>query len=288
MKKDPVYYFGPPIMGDLMEYSSELGNTEWSALFPDKNKAWVNEMTIENNSNGFRCDDFIESGNHSGKHILFAGCSVTWGDALNKEQSWPWKVYEQISSTEKTSGYFNLGFCGFSIVQEILWMFKYFKKYGNPDTIFFLMPNVGRFVSIKKTNYGNKPASSIMKPRHEVEFPGSIDLVSYFSFELYNILDIYCAANNIKLISSSWSFEPDKNILGCTDEIFKNKFDSYFSIEELGRGESPKFMYEYMKSHPEAKIKAMDNTHPGEAHQAFYAYKMLEKYKELANEDIRV
>ena len=51
------------------------------------------------NSHGYRCDEFTT--NHKGKHVLFSGCSNTYGVGLKKEEVWAYKVYNKINKTEE-------------------------------------------------------------------------------------------------------------------------------------------------------------------------------------------
>ena len=86
----------------------------------------------EINSLNFRSDNFIKT--HEGLHIVFSGCSNTWGTGLNK-----------ILKENPCSGYFNLGILGTSVASQIINLFKYFKEYGNPDIIFINFPDLLRF-----------------------------------------------------------------------------------------------------------------------------------------------
>lgn len=283
-----ILNFGHITNGNVMEFSKVFGHSGWKRTKSDKNEehSWYDKIEIKNNSSGFRCDDFMSSKSHNGLHIIFAGCSVTWGDALNQEDTWPAMVYSEISKEQKTSGYFNLGFPGTSIVQQIFWMMKYFNKYGNPDYVFFLMPNLGRFMSVDPDTLN--VGSSIMYSKDQESYPGSLELVKYFEYEIYSMFEQYCKSNSITLISSSWSFgEEDNNAIGRTTNLFIKDFDTFFGM--LGNGVDPmQWIYEYMQKDKSATIKAIDGTHPGKAEQAYYASRMLDRYREIKNENIRV
>ena len=290
--------FGHVVNGNIMEFDTDFGHSGWRRTGPGPgqgNHHWYDLIDLNINSNGFRCDEFIDKYKHDGLHLLFAGCSVTWGDALHTKDLWARRVYEAISKKHKTSGYFNIGFPGMSIIQEIFWINKYCKKYGNPDFIFFLMPNPGRFVNIG--HIGGSPeitlGSSLMETSHEKGHPGSLMLAAYFIFEAYLMLEQYCKAAGITLISSTWSYGSDKGakvdprVIGKTSRLFDNKFDTFFDL--LSDGSNPmEWMYKYIEQHPEATLKAFDDIHPGSAEQAYFATRMLDRYREITNEDIRL
>ena len=98
------------------------------------------------NSHGLRSDEFIT--NHDGKHILFAGCSNTFGLGNFLEDVWSYKVYKEIEKNEKVSGYFNIGSPGATISEISYQIFVYCKDYGYPDTVFINLP----FLSFELTN----------------------------------------------------------------------------------------------------------------------------------------
>lgn len=290
--------FGQVVNGNIMEFETDFGHSGWHKTGPGPGLGphpWYDLIDLNINSYGFRCDEFVEKGKHDGLHVLFAGCSVTWGDAMPSKDLWSYKVYDAISKVKKTSGFFSLGFPGISIIQEIFWMMKYFKKFGNPDIVFFLMPNVGRFVNVGHIgeNEHMTLGSSLMEEKHEKAGPGSLTLAAYFIFEAYLMFEQYCKASNIKLISSTWSYgddegaEPDQRVIGKTSTLFENKFDTFFDL--LSDGYDPqKWMYAYMKKNPEAKLRALDDNHPGSAEHAFFATRMLDRYRDITNEDIRL
>jgi hypothetical protein len=116
-----------------------------------KDQTWVldyvNEPdTFKVNSLLFRSDEFTK--NHDGKHILFSGCSNTYGFSLYNHEIWPWLLYNKIKEKEKVSGYYNLAIPGtgaFSMVSDI---FKYINNYSKPDVIFINLPLLSRFYSL--------------------------------------------------------------------------------------------------------------------------------------------
>jgi hypothetical protein len=224
----------------------------------------------------YRCDKFTKS--HSQRHILFAGCSFTAGEALEKEQTWAFKVH---SSMAKTSGYYNIGVPGFSITDIVDQIFKYFHTYGNPDDIYILFPNASR----------------------DLEYAGNdkryMELLIWRS---YFYLEQYCKSNSINLYSFTWeiptsgwnSIYPDqqekKYYPGTTeeredwsqqlgDETIKilGGFDTfyYFSEDDMIRNV---FKYDTTKNKgSKNSLVATDSVHPGESFHDFYADFILSK-----------
>ena len=97
------------------------------------------------NSDGFRSDEFKTY--HNGKHILFAGCSETYGVALFKENLWSYQVYRKISNSLQTSGYFNIGLPGATILEIATQIISYISLYGTPDILFVNLPDADREIS---------------------------------------------------------------------------------------------------------------------------------------------
>jgi hypothetical protein len=234
----------------------------------------------------YRCDKFTKD--HAGKHVLFAGCSITAGEALDKEQTWAFKAHASMTGT---SGYYNIGVPGFSITDTIDQIFKYVYNYGNPEEIYILFPNASRDLEYSG---------------HEKRYMELLIWRSYF------YLEQYCKSNNIKLYSFTWeiplkgwpltpkdaaSLYPDPNQkkyypgtneeredwsqqLGEeTIEILKN-FETFHYFPEEQMHESV-FRYDTSKNkNKETSIIARDNVHPGESFHDFYAEFILSKAKQ--------
>ena len=191
------------------------------------------------NEYGFRSDKFTTD--HDGKHIIFAGCSYTYGDSVFLEDSWAHKLYQDIAKKEKLSGYFNLGNPGASTKESIDQIFSYIELFGNPEVIFLLMPNPER------------------------DFRGN----SYSDLFLStNKLIEHCQNNNIKLFLSSWDLrkhwgeeeDPKLKILGYLNMDI-DKMSAY--VEEF---------CEKNKDHKLSKffLYAFDLEHPGIAIHDYY------------------
>ena len=231
----------------------------------------------------YRCDEFTKE--HNGKHVIFAGCSFTAGEALEKEETWAYKVHQKMQGT---SGFFNIGVSGLSVTDIIDQVLKYIHNYGNPDEIYILFPNASR---------------DLEYCGHEYKYT---ELMIWRS---YSWLHEYCKSHGIKLYSFTWEipvrgwplradeqdvkkFErnifPDqsqkKYYPGTTeerddwsqqlgDETIKilGKFDTFyvFSEDEM---EERVFYFDQTKNKGKPySLVAKDSVHPGESFHDFYA-----------------
>jgi hypothetical protein len=91
------------------------------------------------NSHGYRSEEFSDT--HEGLHVLFAGCSITFGEGLFLEDTWPKLVYDELSKTNTMSGFFNIGTRGASRSYVMYQIEKYIDRYGCPDIIFVNFPD---------------------------------------------------------------------------------------------------------------------------------------------------
>lgn len=198
----------------------------------------------KNNSYGVRCDEFTKE--HKGKHILFAGCSITAGTGLQQDETWASRVYSLIKNKEEVSGYYNIGVPGAStsdiILSEIM---KYCREFGNPDVLFLMLPGTDR----------------------EYRFLNSEDAVKESIFRYFLVIDQYCRSNNIKLYAFTWT----QSISGLTTWVHPDwieynflyeLFDTFYEVDEKKLMSD---IYEYQISNKEDKkaFLASDNDHPG-------------------------
>lgn len=133
------------------------------------------------NYENFRSENFIE--NHEEHHILFAGCSNTFGEGIEYEKTWAKRLYKEILKRESVSGYFNLGTSGASVFEILTNVNRYIRKYSMPNTIFLLLPELER-----DARFFTKPEISL----------------TTIVAEMYNQLEYLCKQSKTTLISTSW------------------------------------------------------------------------------------
>ena len=245
LKSDDIFFEQVP-RSKVSEYLN------WPEKFKEDNQCVsLNEI----NFFGFRSDNFTEK--HKGLHILFTGCSETWGYSLLKEEMWSNILYKKIQDKKECSGYFNLSIPGTSIFSQVTNMFKYFNQYGNPDVIFFNMPNLKRFYG-----YENR----LIDSEYNNESKTVLGLLAY---QHYLMLEQYCNSNNIKLYSFSWSKD--------TESKMSNSFKKTFY--KINQDNLLNFVYEYKKENKnQYSINARDGIHFGVGFNKYWADFMYNKY----------
>lgn len=124
----------------------KIGPKKWDRI-PEENfncdhSKCDNSIVYQYNNEYFRCDDFTNK--HDGLHILFAGCSESEGVGGSLENTWTNLVYQEIKKTNKVSGFYSIARAGYGW-QKIITNFQiYAQKYGFPEFLFVMLPNVGR------------------------------------------------------------------------------------------------------------------------------------------------
>ena len=235
---------------------------DWSNRFFSLHEGSTKETEI--NQNGFRSEEFKKQ--HDDFHILFMGCSATWGTGLNLEETWSTKLYHKFLKESNLSGYFNVGVPGDSIFAQVSHAFKYFKNFGNPNLIFFNIPDLQRFYAYSQ-NDKSIVGASVYKDQYEI-----LNLLAY---QYYYMLEQYCNSNNIKLMSFSW--DPDETNLIISN--IKN-FTTFYSIDQKNLLD---YVDLYCNLNPNEKFArvARDNMHFGIAHNDYWANFIYNEYKKI-------
>jgi hypothetical protein len=204
------------------DYSRTISKLPVEYFRGDDNK----EITYSYNSSGFRSDEFIND--HNGKHhILFAGCSETEGYGANIGEFWPSMVYESFKK-ETTSGFFNLARGGWGWEKIIANSMIYFEKYGAPEYMFIMLPNIYRYSQYFEENGGwhqiqrylddhenpvhakNPAVMSYIKENHVSRDNYLTEFIRFISgWKLYLK---HCKAIGIKVVWSSWNSLDARNI----------------------------------------------------------------------------
>jgi hypothetical protein len=266
------YWVWGKVHGTSFEFDKAIGFDDWFANHSQSQ--WFN---VPLNSEGFRSDEFTNK--HEGIHIIFSGDSNTFGMGLEKEEMWSYLTYQEISKNVKTSGYFNLGSPGSSIMTCILNIFKYCKKYGNPDAIFINLTEIARFYDYieELDSYSTVFYDGDNKKR-------VIRQIRKVVFDYYLMLEQYCKSNDIQLYSFTWDVEDNKDGLTfCTNNIMY-LFDTFYRTKGLVE------MWEDMiSSLDENTIKskyfqyARDGSHFGIGPNKWWANKMIQLYNTKNN-----
>lgn len=206
-------------------------------------------------------DDAFSS-EHIGKHVLFAGCSMTWGTGLDKGERWIDMVYNHINSLNSHSGLFNVAQEGDGIQNQVGYIIEYCSKYGNPDTIFFNVPDFWRLL-IK-----DKVFRVYSGEYSEYSQDAVANVVLSIGRHCYKMLEDFCKINNINLISISWD--------GVTNNVLKD-FKTFIHIE---KNYLERLIFKY-DDRSEASMSARDGLHPGVATHKAWTEIVLDKLKQI-------
>ena len=149
-----------------------------------------------NHKNKFqlRSDELIKD-HSSKKHVLFSGCSQTFGYGIDDiKNTWSHSVYREL---EDCSGYYNISRPGISIMEILYDVRLYCEEYGIPDSIFLLLPDYTREITTYGADY-----DLITKEENEMIKLVQIKnvLLSLWGFE------DFCKLNGIRLIYSTWDW----------------------------------------------------------------------------------
>ena len=206
------------------------------------------------NNYGTRSDDLTNQ--HSGKHILFSGCSVTTGEGLPIDLVWSKILYDRISQEEETSGYFNIAQPGGTIVGICNQILTYIGTFGNPDVIFLNLPDIDR-----EDRYLRSGSENLQECTNEA--------TGMQIFGKYQYLSKMCRQRGIKLITFTW------DDLSVRPEVadFRRNFDDFYQYD---MNQMHMYMYEFATKNKNHFFKdyfeyALDGSHPGVAMHDFYA-----------------
>lgn len=189
------------------------------------------------NNDWFRSDHFTKD--HQGAHILFMGCSNTEGLGTDYEKTWAYVLHKEISNSIKTSGYFNLSKSGYGHQQIINNFLVYIKKYGVPEYLFILHPNITRKFDwhqdkdnwqfnqhipwhTNKFHHVNDDQRKRIYLAQRVMFPDWVIQWKLF-LEFLKLLDI-------KFIWSTWDSAENNNIENI--KIFNDNFNRIDPLKE--------------------------------------------------------
>lgn len=217
------------------------------------------------NGHGLRSDNFTKK--HDGKHVVFAGCSITAGEGLPLEFTWPKIIYNKLSKHEKLSGYFNVAQPGATPIDTIHQVITYCGEFGNPDVIFINLPDIDR-----EKRYLKLGAEHIQE---ETSVATGMQVYGYYS-RLIN----FCKARNIVLVPFTWDNIEVKTRTKILD--LRREFPGLGYV--TGDDINP-HVFNFKTSYPDHPLKkyfyvALDETHPGIAVHDYYAKLAYDMYEE--------
>lgn len=225
----------------------------------------INGKETRVNSLRYRSDEFTHD--HDGLHILFAGCSNTFGDGLEEDETWAKILYNKISKKEKVSGFFNIGTPGYGITSIINDIFKYSYNFGKPDVIFINFPTSRRFYWYRKKDKAFFYHNMNEPEKKTKEIWEIIPLIEY---QYLFMLEQFCKAGNIKLIYGTW----DRRSLF-------SMYDNLHCFTDINNDEC---ITNYIIDNPNnpLNMNARDGRHYGLAFHHAWAEVMYNRYTEIS------
>tara|TARA_R110001606_G_scaffold17539_1_gene67852 strand:- start:355 stop:1260 length:906 start_codon:yes stop_codon:yes gene_type:complete len=257
------------VFGEGIEYNPQaMGANRMSPLSVYITNEYCNQfgITLKDlysiNSHGLRCDELTKQ--HDGKHILFAGCSVTFGEGVPLEHTWAHKTYTKISEKEKTSGYYNIAQSGSSSNWIIIQVLKYIRDYGVPDVLFINFPDATR----------------------ELGYVENKELIQSLTVNLYAVMVSQIQAAGGKVYSFSWDARVNDGYKGedqALDVDARLRMTDFFRYNEVT--EKHQHVFKFVSAYKDTGtfvdrflMFAMDDGHPGLAEHDFYAHFAYEVY----------
>jgi hypothetical protein len=200
--------------------------------------------TYKYNSHGFRSIEFS-----SDIDVLTVGCSFTFGTGLPFEYTWSQQLQKMLPSKKIAT----IAWPGLSIQKLISYIFKYFKKIGNPKMIICNFPDFYRFLFLYKPlniiagHYANIFENPFVTKKEikEIKYDcPSPQWGFYINYEYILMLEQYCESNNIKLIWSTWAPENYKG---------EYEIDSTYLFEDIDFQSNLKNTFKYYNFDYESK-----------------------------------
>lgn len=240
------------------------------------------------NNDFFRCDDF--TANHESPHILFAGCSQTEGVGAPLETVWSKVLLNKINNENSTnSRFYSIAKSGYGWQKVIATYMVYIQKYGVPEYLFVLLPNLGRFFEWDNSEevyryvqrYPNGGGVSTDQLDEEkvpdflyIERPLSIGehRKCFIDFAVsWQLFEKYCQSVGTKILWASWDYEENKNYK------FANLTKNYIDLDD------EQFIEFIKKERPDGRLGQYDlsrrDGHAGILINEYWASRFYEEIK---------
>jgi len=250
------------------------------------------------NKDGFRSKNFEEF-NKDNINILFAGCSVTFGQGLPEELTWPYMLVEKLEKKiKKNISYYNLALPGASIFINYKNIISFIKNFGAPDYILMSLPETTRGLSWDKESQSfNHMLLDAYFTEAQNEYRNSFVQENSLMANItsLHILEYICDLLGINLLWTSWNsvssdvyqtfdfknyfqFSPDHPLsivppkIGINEKVFKDRLARFKFIDS-----DIKMLNSLNKNNLPFWLVARDQLHPGSCFSEFYSNEFLNK-----------
>jgi hypothetical protein len=248
VRQNNMANFLPPIGMDFIQHKGE-GNYKKVFGSDDGHKV----LGVFNDF-GCRSDDFKKD--HGDKlHVLFAGCSFTYGEGMPIETTWSYLVNKYINENiAETSGHFNIGKGGANFETIVNQIIGYMNYAGKPDVIFILLPEIGREFLHYMTQVWPMNKDS-------VQIPGPGEVPSTFNNlreRLVNFKSL-CNLMDIKLVVGCWAMNIGNHMTQIEKYVDPFK-DLPFDVIDVAGGSA--WLHSFREDdlgHPEIEKEILDS-----------------------------
>jgi hypothetical protein len=213
---------------------------------PNKNPQVIYRL----NKDGFRSENFekLESSN---LNVLISGCSVTFGQGVFQENSWPELFAKTLSdNSSKPIKMYNLGTMGASIYLIIKNLMAFIRRYGAPDKVYLLLPHYSRKIIYDERSNNFKNAvltkEEFVSLAHKKNSSVKRFYDSYceedaqlLAITLIGMFEDFCESKNIKLAWSSYDNVDHEDLYELIGFKFYNRYvapeyEPYYDDKSLG------------------------------------------------------
>jgi hypothetical protein len=184
------------------------------------------EYSYKYNKDGFRSSDFEEN-----PEVITLGCSITFGQGLPVEHTWPHIFTELLNSGGSKYQFGNISYVGGSIMKCVSAFFSVIKMYQiKPKYVIANFPNFERFWFMSTNmdglyDYHLSPQKMKVKAVAPYDYSELVPIEqAYFSnLEYIKLLETFCKSLGIKLLWSTWT----TNLTMEMEQFLVENFDSY-------------------------------------------------------------
>jgi len=263
----------------LKNFDDRFGPTEQDRLYGFDGKMPKNDQgdsSLVLNSLRYRSEEFVV--NPSKVHMLFAGCSNTFGTGISDDSNiWPNLLASKLSEDiGKEIHAINIGREGASFNGIISLILRYIDTYGKPDTIFIMFPDVFRGIRLhqKLDGYYDAVVNPDKYSYHNTSFTQDvleiIDSMTPYLYETYSMFEKLMELYGINLVSTSYNSPAMRDIFN------KFNFKTFYNFDDLNL---ESYLYDNDDGSPNY-FYAEDGAHWGTGFHKYAAELMYNKYHE--------
>jgi hypothetical protein len=272
------------VFGDAIEtkYIDKDGYLHYGYFNKDEKEKYEDTKDFDYtlNSDLFRGKHFSTLSNED-YNVVALGCSYTFGFGLPEQYTWPSLLENSIKKNKPNVKMYNLGSPGLGVDSIINNFLTFVFKYGIPNAIFALLPDINRHILYhpdekKYITYSPSLSSVENKKRNKHLF----NIIQAYRFEdrayqainQIKMLELLCMGFGIKLFWHSWKIDDT--------ELYKQiNFNNYINVEKLPEVPNESFT-EIDEKFKQYLDYARDKVHPGITYSIYAAEMFLNAWRQ--------